>query len=51
MRGRSWFRPQDEREHARGNAGHDVPDYCAHCDRPFMEHVNGHCPEEEDEED
>jgi hypothetical protein len=47
---RGHFRPQDEKEHARGNRGEDVPDYCAGCERPFMEHSNGECPEVEDDE-
>lgn len=40
------FSPRDKREHERGNAGEEVPDYCANCGRPFMDHTNGKCPEE-----
>lgn len=41
------FEPVDKQVHALGNAGHAVPDYCANCGRPFMEHHNGQCPEED----
>jgi len=41
---KSYFRPADKREHERGNNGEDVPDYCANCRVPFMEHHNGRCP-------
>ena len=39
----SHFRPESEREHERGSRGYDVPDYCANCRRPFMDHRNGEC--------
>lgn len=39
------FRPISEAEHERGNRGEDVPDYCANCGKPFMEHTNGKCYE------
>lgn len=38
------FRPESEKEHERGSRGYDVPDYCANCRRPYMEHRNGVCP-------
>lgn len=47
----SHFRPADEREHRRGNAGYPVSDWCANCGTPFMEHNNGVCPEADDEDD
>jgi hypothetical protein len=40
---KSHFRPESEAEHKRGNMGYDVPDRCAHCRRPFLDHVNGEC--------
>lgn len=44
-----YFEPADLKEHARGNSGADVPDYCRNCWRPFMEHTNGVCPTLNDE--
>ncbi len=40
----SYFYPVDWKEHGKGAAGRDVPDYCINCWQPFMDHVNGHCP-------
>jgi len=40
----TYFRPRNERAHAQANAGREVQDYCAHCNREFMEHTNGRCP-------
>lgn len=46
----TYFEPQSEAEHRRGNLGYDVPDYCANCNRPYMEHHNGECPAEDENE-
>ena len=40
----TWFRPADEKVHARANGGADVVDVCANCGLDFMEHVNAMCP-------
>ena len=40
----SYFHPLDEREHNRGCAGADVPDYCQNCRAPYATHTNGKCP-------
>jgi hypothetical protein len=40
----SHFVPVDEKEHQKGAAGQDVPDYCRSCHQPFMAHNNGECP-------
>jgi hypothetical protein len=42
----TYFVPVDESEHRKGNAGHDVPDYCRNCRQPFMAHTNGECPKQ-----
>lgn len=43
------FVPRDEREHSKACGGYsDVPDYCMNCGRPFMDHYNGQCPNEDD---
>ncbi len=39
----TYFTPASEAEHRRGCRGEDVPDYCANCYRPYMEHRNGQC--------
>ena len=44
---RSYFVADDPKEHAKGNAGENVPDYCRNCREPFMNHKNGRCPESE----
>lgn len=41
-----YFAPVSVAEHAKGTAGHDVPDYCRYCGHPFMDHTNGACPQE-----
>ena len=45
----STFEPRDQQEHERGNRGEEVPDYCAKCGNPFMEHYNGQCPKNEED--
>lgn len=39
------FYPRNKREHEAGNRGHPVEDPCRNCNRPFMAHTNGRCPE------
>jgi hypothetical protein len=41
---KSYFKPLDPEEHAKGNAGYDVEDLCQHCNRPFLTHTNAACP-------
>jgi hypothetical protein len=45
------FVPVSESQHRLGKAGHDVPDYCRNCHRPFMAHNNGECPKADSEID
>jgi len=46
---RTWFEPADEREHDRAPSTGE-PDYCINCRRPFMDHHNGECPADEEDE-
>ena len=46
---KTFFKPADEREHKKANRGEDVPDYCLYCRRPMMEHYNGACPTNEED--
>jgi len=43
----TFFEPRSRREHNRANAGYGNPDYCSNCHRPFMDHCNGVCPNDE----
>jgi hypothetical protein len=45
------FKPLDEDEHRRGNCGYPVTDRCINCGWPFMDHYNGQCPADEDEDE
>lgn len=45
----TYFSPANETEHKKANCGYDVPDYCRNCWHPFMEHVNGKCPDDTNE--
>jgi hypothetical protein len=44
------FIPASQQEYVCEDVKYDLPDYCINCGRPFMDHMNWHCPEAEDEE-
>jgi len=44
-----FFKPVDEREHEQGARGYNVPDYCLLCRHPFLDHFNGRCPIDEED--
>lgn len=39
----TYFSPINQKEHEKGKAGQDVPDYCKNCNQSFMVHTNGKC--------